>query len=340
MMWKVVSLIGIVLLLSLGSFTKLFGQRLSNNINMQSNTAVIGWMHNVELTLAAAANPIFHPIADEDLHASSPTPEKTLILPDADESLALSFSDEFAGAGENQKFSQTWTPNFGADRQLIDNHTLRGNSEQEVYVDKTFAGLGRVPLGLDPFAIHDGVLTITASKTPVQDLDALWGLPFTSGMISSISSWSQTYGYFEMRARLPKGQGVWPAFWLLPYNAWPPELDVMEMLGNQPSVIYVTAHSLAGGKHTSNSHPINMADTSLAFHRYGVLWTPKIIRWYVDRTPVAEEPTPADMTKPMYMIANLAIGGSWPGKTDPQTFTSARMDIDYIRAWRLKDTVN
>jgi hypothetical protein len=158
--------------------------------------------------------------------------------------------------------------------------------------------------------------------------------------LETAHSFSQTYGYFEMRAELPAGQGLWPAFWLLPANGtWPPELDVMEMLGNEPNRVYQTAHSGATGTHTMVSSSAVVSDTSAAFHTYGVDWEPDLITWYVDGQQVFQSATPADMNQPMYMIANLAVGGDWPGSPDGSTAFPATMQIDYIRAYAAKQSL-
>jgi beta-glucanase (GH16 family) len=133
------------------------------------------------------------------------------------------------------------------------------------------------------------------------------GLPYNSGVISSQNSFSQLYGYFEIRADLPIGKGLWPTFWLLPVDhSWPPELDVFEVVDN---TAVVTAHSASTGTHTSVRTAVATADLSDGFHTYGVNWQPDVIEWYIDGAKVAETATPADMHKPMYMLANLAVGG-------------------------------
>src|SRR5262249_35012244 len=155
------------------------------------------------------------------------------------------------------------------------------------------------------------ILTITAAhgSNPL-------GLPFNSGMLTTYQSFSQLYGFFEMRARLPIGAGLWPAFWLLPRNGqWPPEIDVFEQLGNDPRTIYVGTHSAVGGPNVATTKALQIADTSTAFHVYGLDWGETDITWYFDGKPVYRVPTPSDMHTPMYMLINLAVGGvgSWPG---------------------------
>jgi beta-glucanase (GH16 family) len=232
------------------------------------------------------------------------------------------FSDEF-DVPSSIPSAETWkTTYYWGDR------TLSGNGEQEFYVDPGYKNLG-----LNPFGIQDGVLTITAEKAPDALRPEINNLSYTSGLISSEQAFSMQYGYFEIRAQLPAGKGLWPAFWMLPIDgSWPPELDIMEVLGQDPTQLVVTAHSNATGSHTKTGTAVRVADTSAGFHTYGVDWGPATIAWYFDGQKVFEAPTPADMHQPMYMIANLAVGGSWPGAPDP-SLTTATMKIDSIRAY-------
>jgi beta-glucanase (GH16 family) len=140
-----------------------------------------------------------------------------------------------------------------------------------------------------------------------------------------------------MRAELPSGAGLWPTFWLLPANhSWPPELDVFEVLGSDPTTAVATVHSAATGAHTAIASAVATGDLSEGFHTFGVNWQQDIIQWYIDGAEVAEAPTPADMHQPMYLLANLAVGGagSWPGVADASAFP-ATMSIDYIHVYQL-----
>ena len=111
-------------------------------------------------------------------------------------------------------------------------------------------------------------------------------------MITTLHSFSQRYGYFEMRAKLPRGKGIWPAFWLLPQDlSWPPEIDIMESIGD-PNTVYVTAHST-----TKKAEGIKVGVKGDGFHTFAVAWDPKLIVWYVDGAEVGRQPTPADMNK-------------------------------------------
>ncbi len=124
---------------------------------------------------------------------------------------------------------------------------------------------------------------------------------------------------------------MWPAFWLLPTNGgWPPELDVMEVVGSKPDALVTTVHWDQNGHQMVNKDTVVPGLSSGGMHTYGVDWQPDTITWYLDGKQVYEAATPADMHQPMYMLANLAAGGQWAGQPDGST---NHMLIDYIRAY-------
>jgi Ca2+-binding RTX toxin-like protein len=252
-------------------------------------------------------------------------------------SFHLSFSDEFDGPlslYDPATGLGTWKPSYSTGDQsglrAYTSHTLRNNDEKELYVDPSFQGSTNAALGLDPFSVTDGVLDISARPTTDTEKPSLWYYDYTSGLLTTAASHAQTYGYFEVKAQLPEGQGAWPSFWLLPTTlSSPPELDVVEQTGGD--TVFFTSHSTVAGVQGSNT-PIVGATSG--FHTYGLLWTSKDLTWYVDGGAVASLPTPADMNKPMYMLLNLALGGNFPG--DPAAdFTGADFKIDYVRAYTL-----
>ncbi|RVU17520.1 family 16 glycosylhydrolase [Methylobacterium oryzihabitans] len=253
----------------------------------------------------------------------------------------LTFADEFNAlnlyTGDNSP--GTWEPNYPRDG--LAGHTVVNHDEVQYYTDPTDPGSsGTTPLGLNPFSIDSGVLTIEANRVDPATSSKIYGYDYTSGMLSSYPTFAQTFGYFEMRAKLPAGKGLHPAFWLLPLDeSWPPELDVMEQRGVDPYQTTGTAHSFADGTHTATSGTFDVGDTTAAFHTYGVDWKADYITWYVDGEAVRQVATPSDMNKPMYMIANLAVGGPWAGQPTATTPFPAEMQIDYIRAYANEDTV-
>jgi beta-glucanase (GH16 family) len=259
--------------------------------------------------------------------AASPAP--LTHAPDG-RALALTFDEEFDSWRPFRHGQGVWRTWFrdGTGEPLTE-RTLAGNKEVQLYVDPDWAPDGGPPVGLNPFAVHDGVLDITAQPTPPRLLQRLSGYRYVSGLISSQPSFRQTYGYFEMRARLPRGKGVWPAFWLLPADlSWPPEIDVMESVGD-PSRVYCTLHSSA-----AKSEGAEAQVSPEGFHTYAVAWDARDVAWYVDGREVKRQPTPADMKKPMYLLANIALGGDWAGQPDASTAWPQRLSIDYIRAYR------
>ena len=237
---------------------------------------------------------------------------------------SMTFDEEFnslsTGAGG------TWATSIGAG---MAGHTLVNNNEAEMYVDPSFSGSGSTPLGINPFSVSNGIATITAERATAAQSSQLWGYQYTSGML--FSNYTQTYGYFEMKAELPHGQGLWPAFWLATgFN----EIDVLEGLGSDTKVPYNAIHSLQ----VPSLGVANYIPHDDGYHTYGALWTPQNIVFYVDGTEIWRTATPSDMNQPMHIIANLALGGSWAGLPDGSTPFPAHMNIDYIRAYALPGT--
>jgi hypothetical protein len=229
----------------------------------------------------------------------------------------------------------TWRTNFGYGG--VNSRTLVNNGELEVYTDRLFGGTAKVSLNLDPFRIANGNLEIVAEPLKEDLRQFTWGRSYSSGLLTSKGSFSQTYGVFEIRAKMPRGKGLWPAFWLLPASgAWPPELDVLEILGDNPQKLYVSWHSNEGGTHSSESKPIDVPDTSAEFHTFSIDWTKESIIWFFDDIQVASKPTPEDFHQPMYMLLNLAVGGGWPGAPDTTTEFPARYSIDWVRVYARK----
>ncbi len=204
-------------------------------------------------------------------------------------------------------------------------------------------------LGISPFSVADGALRITASPMPAAAAATLpAGLPgrFLAGALNTFP-YGQTYGYFEVEARIPHGRGLWPAFWLLPVDgSWPPEIDAPEVLGHDTSTAYFSLHttdrawlkaqpgSYNASTTTETARPGE--DLSLGYHRYGVDWERGTVSFYLDGARIGSRPTPADMHAPFYLIVNLAVGDrqSWPGPIDAATTFPASMAVRSIRVWQ------
>src|SRR5262249_22772616 len=142
---------------------------------------------------------------------------------------ALTFDDEFNTLNmyTDAKGSGTWSTHWWyRDGYPTLSNTLTGNGEKEWYINADDSATASVK----PWTVDvNGILHLTANKTPSNLLSSVDNYQYTSGMLNTHNSFSQTYGLFEVNAKLPAGQGMWPAFWLLNENgAWPPELDVME----------------------------------------------------------------------------------------------------------------
>lgn len=187
-----------------------------------------------------------------------------------------------------------------------------------------------------PFSVEDGILRIEARKGE----DGTW----RSGLLASSdptgAGFHLQYGYFEMRAKLPPGPGVWPAFWLI-YNEGPKsslEIDALEYYGRNPdayhSVVRVWPRDPADDYsqwHVGLVNPVPSGTLSDSFHAYGVSVDPEWIIFYLDRKEVNRAPTPVEHTGPMFILLNLALGSGWP---IDQTPNPSYMYVDYVRAYR------
>ncbi len=217
--------------------------------------------------------------------------------------------------------------------------------EQEAYPDAD----AMAKLGIDPYSVRDGALLITASPMPAAAAATLPpDMPrrYLSGAFNTYP-FAQTYGYFEVTARVPKGAGLWPAFWLLPLDrSWPPEIDIAEILGNHTDVAYASLHSTdAAWVHseprsynnsTTTDRANNAGDLSRDFHRYALDWQPDTITFYLDDRMVARRTTPRDMNQPFYLVVDLAVGdtGSWPGPPGWGTRFPASLAVRSVKIWK------
>lgn len=296
------------------------------------------------LPAAFAAAEAADPVAPETLVLQAPSPGvggvKCAVRSDAWSQtmqavrLRRSFLDDFANfdPGDGR-----WTPHFDhGPYQDWRARTLVSNGEEQIYVDPGYAGAGEQPLGLNPFEVRDGVLAITAERTPEALLPLLENYAFTSGLITSRHSHLQQYGYFEIRARMPAGRGLWPAFWLHRVGQWPPEIDVLEVLAADPETVYITVHWREGDEVRQSGCRLALDGADKNFHLYGVLWTETDILFFVDREAVAAIEVKPEMDGPMYILANLAVGGHWGGPPDETTSFPSAFEIDWIASWQFE----
>lgn len=205
-----------------------------------------------------------------------------------------------------------------------------GNNELQYYTDRK-----------ENITVQNGILIITAKKESYE------GSSYTSAKILTKGKFSQAYGRFESRMRLPYGQGMWPAFWLLGDNIdevkWPNcgEIDIMENRGQEPSITNGTVHGpgYSGGQAITKSYDLVNDRLDTGFHVFGIEWGPKYINFYVDDV-LYNQITPADVTgewvfdRPFYIIINLAVGGSFVGSPNSETSFPQTLLVDYVRVYK------
>lgn len=168
---------------------------------------------------------------------------------------------------------------------------------------------------------------------------------YTSASINTKDKFEFRYGRVEIRAKVPKGQGLWPAIWMLGANFdeidYPKagEIDIMEHVGKEPENIHATVHYSANTGIQSDGGTQIIPDLSEDYHVYSVSWSPEKIEFLVDNSvfhsfnieEAGKENNP--FRKPFYLIINLALGGNWAGKLDPEIFPQKFL-IDYVRVYK------
>lgn len=236
----------------------------------------------------------------------------------------LVWNDEFAQADGSSPDPAKWGFETGGGGW--------GNSELEHYTART-----------NNVRIEGGQLVIEARA------ESYGGNHYTSARMLTKGKWSWTYGRIEARIKIPKGQGIWPAFWMLGANidsvSWPAcgEVDIMENIGREPALVHGTIHGpgYSGGKGIGGPcSTTNGAAFADDFHLYAVEWTTNQIKWSVDGQQYFTV-TPASLphgttwvyTQPQYLLLNLAVGGKWPGNPDASTVFPQQMRVDYVRVY-------
>lgn len=246
--------------------------------------------------------------------------------------LTATFADEFDSlslwnGANGASTSGTWRTDYGwgSTRDALASRQL--STDAQIYIDSMMKGAGKDPIGISPFKIDSGVLTISASPTPDALKSALYNQPTVSGLLASRESFAQTYGYFEAKIDIPSGSGLWPAFWLAPANgSWPPEIDIMENYGGPTST--VTAHYGTRANHQTTGAAYWDPSIAEGAHVWGLSWTPKELIWYLDNVEIYRTATPAEMNVPMYLLVNLAVQkGAAPT-------TAGEMQVDWVRAYQ------
>ncbi len=250
--------------------------------------------------------------------------------PEGADAAAVTFSDDFEGPAGSAPDSSKWRHEIG------NGPDGWGNWERQYYTG-----------GTDNVALDgDGHLVITARQENPGGYQCWYGnCDYTSAKLTTAQTFTQAYGHFEARMKLPRGQGIWPAFWMLGEDfdrvGWPDsgEIDIMENVGHEPGTVHGTLHGpgYSGGGGIGGAYTLpggqHFADD---FHTFAVDWSPGRIAWSVDGT-VYQVRTPADVggndwvfEHPFYMIMNVAVGGEWPGDPDGSTSFPQRLVIDYV----------
>ena len=191
-------------------------------------------------------------------------------------------------------------------------------------------------------AVANGVLTLQARQETT--LTPYGVFNYTSGLITTDRNADNTsipvkfdflYGYVEIRAKVPAGKGLWPAFWMLPSDQTASEeIDILEILGDDPATNYMTYH-WGTQQSTGSFYKLGNATFAQDYHTYAVDWSESAIVWYIDGVERQRITDPTILPKKrMDLIANLQVGGNWAGAPDANTIFPANYDIDYIRVWK------
>jgi len=243
------------------------------------------------------------------------------------------WSDEFAAADGTPVDPTKWTAETGGNGW--------GNNELEYY---TARPVNAVQQG--------GNLNIFALKETYTGPDGVTR-NYTSARLKTENLFSQAYGRFEARIKIPAGQGMWPAFWMLGNDigsvGWPAcgELDIMENIGKEPTIVHGSMHG-TGFTGASLGSPYSLpsnANFADDYHLYAVEWEPGVVRFYVD-SALYETRTPADLPAgavwpfdhPFFILLNVAVGGDWPGSPDGTTVFPQTMQVDYVRVYKKTGT--
>ncbi|WP_394830643.1 family 16 glycosylhydrolase [Pendulispora rubella] len=240
---------------------------------------------------------------------------------------APTFTDDFNGPAGSAIDQSKWRFETGDN---VNNH------ERQYYTSSTSNA------SMD----GQGNLVITARRENPGNYQCWYGrCEYTSARLSTAQTFTQRYGRFETRLKVPRGQGMWPAFWMLGNDigtaGWPGsgEIDIMENVGFEPGTVHGTLHgpgySGSGGVGAGYSLPNGQAFAD-GFHTFAIEWAPNVIRWYVDGNLYSTK-TPSDIggnrwvfDHPFYIILNLAVGGYWPGDPNSSTPFPAQLVVDYV----------
>lgn len=246
----------------------------------------------------------------------------------------LAWSDEFDGPAGSAPNLAKWAYDLGTGPE----RNGWGNNELQTYTDRTS----------NAYLDGEGHLIIKAIKENFTGADGqLRG--YTSARLVTKGKYEPTYGRIEARIKVPFGQGLWPAFWMLGANhpavPWPVcgEIDVMEIIGRQPGTVHSTLHGLnySGGDGPTGSFTLPDDKKFFEdFHTFEVEWNPRDISFYVDGLHYHTRKSPEFtgnrqwiFDHPFYLLLNVAVGGNWPGNPDQTTIFPQTMMVDYVRVY-------
>jgi hypothetical protein len=262
----------------------------------------------------------------------TPTPTSTTVnsgtlpAPIAGQNYVMTFDDEFTSlntiSNSNTFNGSKWYN--GVDQCCMGDSTgLPG-----VMFPTVYNGLSVNPYGL----ITGGGLNLTLSK-----VNSTWYSGILTSVDSSGTGFSQKYGYFEFRAKLPAGPSTWPSFWLLntanlaaPGTQGTGEIDVFEQFGQFPNNFCTTLHDWTGGTTPYYNCNISVANMETDYHTWGMLWTQTAMTIYFDNVQVLTTTTPSVMQQAYYMLIDLGVGGGWPTDQTPSTNS---MQVQYVRVY-------
>lgn len=250
--------------------------------------------------------------------------------PSPDGKWTLVWSDEFSEPNGSGLDPTKWVLEVGGDGW--------GNQELEYYTNRRQNAY-----------VQDGSLVIRAQREKYKGQEGV-SRDYTSARLKTQGKFSQTYGRFEARMKIPYGQGLWPAFWMLGADidsaGWPAcgEIDIMENIGKEPSIIHGSIHGpgYAGDAGIEARYTLSdMKRFADDFHTFAVEWAPDAIRFYVDGDLYVTR-TRADLRSghlwvfdhPFFLLMNVAVGGGWPGNPDASTVFPQTMLVDYVRVYR------
>ncbi len=270
-------------------------------------------------------------LPETDTAPSTDVPSTDVLVSDAGEVVTIEavsydkiFGDEFTGTSlDATKWNTAYQ--WGSDLVI--------NEEEQYYVDS----LVDPDFGFDPFSFDGDALIITATETPAELSNRANGQSYLSGAITSATKFTTTYGYIEMRAKMPEGFGLWSGFWMLgaDFVDLKPQLFIAEHDGGKPNSVFhnYNYHDAEGNLRSPGQWEVSTENATTEFHTYGVRWEEQLLVFYIDGMPKYRIEGENVASQAMYLIANLAVGGVWPGSPQSSTQFPTELHIDYIRAY-------